>query len=194
MSHFNHVILMVIQPTKMEMAFNTLNDAMVENNFEFDEEPFNKIWLEDIDTNDGKDYLFEAKQLNPKSKEERNEAIRQLKTHRTGGTINYRGIKNKFVGSEPYDVQVAFCSLDNQTIEYIVISARDYIYDPHKTSFKKLIATIEKTGDIVGIVKGLDYPDEWSEEEVAENIRDGKWDKIPKRILLKRKNLLQNES
>ena len=173
MSHFSHVIVIVVPPSDMKSVFNCMDAVLRKHHFEFEEEPFEGILLADIDTDDGKDYVFESESIYPKSTQERNAAIEKLSNHRTGGLVNYRGIAEKFEGLAPYDVGVSFDSLDNQTIEYMVITTRDYIFEPHAAVFENIIATLLETMDVIGIANGLDYPYEWSEEEVAQLIKKG---------------------
>jgi hypothetical protein len=173
MSYLYQVIIIVVPPSGMKSVFDRMHAVLVQNNFEFEEEPFDSVHLADIETDDGSDYVFESKWINPESKQERDAAIERLSNHRTGGLVHYRGIAEKFEGLAPYDVGVSFDSLDNQTIEYMVITTRDYIFEPHAAVFKNIIETLLETMDVIGIANGLDYPYEWSEEEVAQLIKKG---------------------
>lgn len=186
MSHFSQVIVIVVPPSNMEDVFDKMDAVFMKNNFEFEEEPFDSVILCDIDTDDGEDYIFESESIYPESKQERDDAIEKLRNHRTGGLVNYRGSKEKFEGLAPYDIGVEFRSLDNRTIEYIAITTRDYIFEPHETVFKNIITTALDTMEIIGIAKGIDYPYEWSEEEVAELIKKGELEATYPRLFYKK--------
>ncbi|MFT5822647.1 MAG: hypothetical protein ACI8ZM_003903 [Crocinitomix sp.] len=186
MSHLSHHIVFVIPPTAMQIVFDSVIDALVENNFELEETPFHSILLSDIDTDDRADYLFEETWLEPETKAAQEKAVKKLRNHRTGGLINVRGIKAKFDGLPPYDVSVAFDSLDNQTIEYISICARNYIYDPHQTTFDAIIKSVIKRSTIIGIAQGLDAPHDWADEEIAEIIKAGKLNELHPELVYQR--------
>jgi len=186
MSHLSHVIVIVVPPSDMKSVFDAMNAVLHQNNFEFEEEPFENIILADIETDDGNDYVYESESIYPESKQEREAAIEKLRNHRTGGLVNYRGSKEKFEGLGPYDVGVEFGSLDNLTIEYVVITTRDYIYDPHVVVYEGIIAAILDTMTVIGIAKGLDYPYEWSEAEVAQLIKNGTLETTHPRLYYKR--------
>lgn len=186
MSHLSQVIVIVFPPSNMTDLFDRINAVLWNNNFEFEKEPFDSVILSDIETDDGEDYIYESESIYPESKQERDEAIARLRTHRTGGLVNYRGVKEKFEGLEPYDVGIEFCSLDNTTIEYISITARDYIFEPHAIAFEGIITSVLDSMDVIGVAKGLDYPYEWSEEEVAELIKKGELETVYPRLSYKR--------
>ncbi len=173
MSHSSHVIVIVVPPSDMKSVFDRMDAVLRTHHFEFEEEPFDTVYLADIETDDGKDYVFESEPIHPESNQERDAAIEKLSNHRTGGLLNYRGIAEKFEGLEPYDVSVEFRSFDNQTIEYITIKTRYHIYEPHVTTYEAIITTTLNTMAVIGIASGKDNPYEWYEEEVAELIKKG---------------------
>ncbi|WP_300485823.1 hypothetical protein [Flavobacterium sp.] len=186
MSHLSQVIVIVVPPSDMKCVFDRMDTVLRKHHFEFEEEPFESIILSDIETDDGNDYVYESESIDPESKLEREAAIEKLRNHRTGGLVNYRGIEEKFDGLAPYDVGVSFDSLDNQTIEYMVITTRDYIYDPHAAVFENIIATILDSMVVIGIANGKDYPYEWSEAEVAQLIKKGELEGTHPRLCYKR--------
>jgi|GEM_PF-954237 len=173
MSHLSEVIIIVVPPSDMKSVFNRMDAVLRKHDFEFEEEPFDSVYLADIETDDGSDYVFESKFIDPESKQEHDAVIEKLSNHRTGGLVNYRGNAEKFEGLAPYDVGVSFDSLDNRTIEYMVITTRDYIFEPHTSVFENIITTLLDTMPVIGIAKGKDYPYEWSEAEVAQLIKQG---------------------
>ncbi|MDR6921954.1 MULTISPECIES: hypothetical protein [Chryseobacterium] len=187
MSHLSEVIIIAVPPSDMKDVFDSIHNSFTKNHFEIEEGDFDVIVLCDIDTDDGKDYIFESESIYPASKEEKDNAIERLRNHRTGGLLNYRGIEGKFEGLPPYDIGVEFRSLDNMTIEYITITIRDYIFDPHETAFENLITTVLNTMNVIGIAKGLDYPYEWDEEEITELIKEGKLETVHPRLVYKKK-------
>lgn len=189
MSHFSHVIVIVVPPSGMKSLFNRMDAVLRKHHFEFEEEPFDSVHLADIETDDGSDYVFESKWINPESKQERDAAIERLSNHRTGGIVNYRSITEEFEESAPYDVRVEFRSLDNQTIESIAIATRSALYNAHTTIYDGIIATVLDTMDVIGIAKGVDYPYEWSEAEVAQLIQKGELEATYPRLCYQKGNV-----
>ena len=191
MSYLYQVIIIVVPPSEMKSVFDRMHAVLVQNNFEFEEEPFDSVYLADIETDDGSDYVFESKWINPESKQERDAVIERLSTHRTGGIVNYRSITEEFEESAPYDVRVEFRSLDNQTIESIAIATRSALYNAHTTVYDGIIATTLETMPVIGIANGLDSPYEWSEEEVAQLIKKGELEATYPRLCYKKGNELK---
>ncbi|NOQ73142.1 MAG: hypothetical protein GQ574_14140 [Crocinitomix sp.] len=175
MSHISHDIVIVIPPTEIQVVFDSVIDALVENDFELEEVPFHRILLSKIDI-DGD--LPAGTWLDPETTGAREIAVNKLRNNIPGGLISVRGIKDKFEELAPYDVGISFSSLDNQTIEYIAIYTRDYIYNPHQSTFEAIIKSIIKRSTIIGIAQGLDAPYDWAGEEIAGIIKAGKLEEL----------------
>ncbi|WP_153395656.1 hypothetical protein [Chryseobacterium vaccae] len=186
MSHLCEVIIIAVPPSNMKDVFDSMHNSFTKNHFEIDAGEFDAIVLSDIDTDDGEDYIFESERINPESEEEKDNAIERLRNHRTGGLIYYSGIDEKFEGLAPYNLAVEFLSLDNMTIECISISLRNYVFDSHETAFENLITTVLNTMNVIGIAKGLDYPYEWSDQEVTELMKEGKLETVHPRLVYKK--------
>lgn len=146
MSNIPHIeTIFVIKKKHISKIFNTIHDILLDYNFEVEiSQGF--AYINEIEDDNGEN-LSNDTFFDIDSKQDADKFIKILKEHPTGGSLKYSAIKGFYETKDnpdfyPYDLIVSYYSLDNQTIEGVLMTIREETYNYFESLFGEITKTI----------------------------------------------------
>jgi len=173
MSHFSHIAVIMIAKSPIAVVIDAVHETLLGFDYVLG---FGGDYMSfhDIETNE--EFDEECRDLG--TAEEANEALKDLRNHRTGGLVKYAMPPIEF-NKEGFPIghgfSISYCSYDDLTIEALICWTREDVYEMEKEFLDATYAAIAKKVNCLDVFHGVDYDsdDSFDENRIIEHFFEG---------------------